>query len=66
MSDPSSTSITKVANRWGFWHMGQFASDYRKLFVELPSDTLGRRSQRMKGRHEDRLLWRHPGEPMVD
>jgi AraC-like DNA-binding protein len=31
--------ITDVANRWGFWHMGQFAADYRKLFGELPSET---------------------------
>jgi AraC family ethanolamine operon transcriptional activator len=41
-SDPlSSTTISDVANRWGFWHMGQFAADYRKLFGELPSETLG-------------------------
>ena len=46
MSDPLTTSITKVANRWGFWHMGQFAADYRKLFVEIPTETLGWRSQR--------------------
>lgn len=32
--------ITDAANAWGFWHMGQFARDYRKLFGELPSDTL--------------------------
>lgn len=31
--------IADVANRWGFWHMGQFAADYRRLFDELPSDT---------------------------
>jgi AraC family ethanolamine operon transcriptional activator len=34
--------ISDVANRWGFWHMGQFAADYRKLFGELPSETLAR------------------------
>ena len=28
-----------VAHRWGFWHMGQFARDYRRLFGELPSET---------------------------
>jgi AraC family ethanolamine operon transcriptional activator len=33
-------SITDVANDWGFWHMGQFAADYRQHFGELPSDTL--------------------------
>jgi len=31
--------VTDVANRWGFWHMGQFARDYRKMFGELPSQT---------------------------
>ena len=39
-SDPSATKIADVANTWGFWHMGQFAADYRKLFSELPSQTL--------------------------
>jgi AraC family ethanolamine operon transcriptional activator len=34
--------IADVANRWGFWHMGQFAADYRRLFGELPSETLAR------------------------
>ena len=32
--------IVDIANRFGFWHMGQFAADYRKLFGELPSETL--------------------------
>ena len=34
-----SERITNIANRFGFWHMGQFASDYRSLFGELPSET---------------------------
>lgn len=34
------TTIHEVANRWGFWHMGSFAADYRAQFGELPSDTL--------------------------
>ena len=34
------TLITDVANSWGFWHMGQFAADYRAMFGELPSQTL--------------------------
>jgi AraC-like DNA-binding protein len=32
--------ISDIANRWGFWHMGQFASDYRRFYGELPSETL--------------------------
>lgn len=33
------TTIAEVAKNWGFWHMGQFAADYRKHFGELPSAT---------------------------
>jgi AraC family ethanolamine operon transcriptional activator len=32
--------INDTANRWGFWHMGQFAADYRRQFGELPSEPL--------------------------
>jgi AraC-like DNA-binding protein len=35
--------VSDVANHWGFWHMGQFAADYRRQFGELPSETLRRR-----------------------
>lgn len=34
--------VADIANRWGFWHMGQFARDYRGMFGELPSETLRR------------------------
>jgi AraC family ethanolamine operon transcriptional activator len=37
------TKVSDVANKWGFWHLGQFANDYEHLFGELPSDTLKRR-----------------------
>jgi AraC family ethanolamine operon transcriptional activator len=40
-SDPDA-KIADIANRHGFWHMGQFAADYRKQFGELPSNTLRR------------------------
>ena len=43
-SKPSQIRITDVANDWGFWHMGQFAADYRELFGELPSHTQRRAS----------------------
>jgi len=39
LSSPPGTMVTGIANRWGFWHMGQFANDYRNLFGELPSQT---------------------------
>ena len=38
--------IRQVAGGYGFWHMGQFAADYRELFGERPSDTLRRARQR--------------------
>jgi AraC-like DNA-binding protein len=41
-ADPRNTKVTDVANAWGFWHMGQFAADYRRRFEELPSETLRR------------------------
>ncbi len=34
--------ISDIANKWAFWHMGQFAQDYRNLFEELPSQTLAK------------------------
>ena len=38
--DTAQVQIADTANMAGFWHMGQFAADYRKLFGELPSETL--------------------------
>ena len=40
IAEPKRFSIADAANRWGFWHMGQFTADYRELFGELPSKTL--------------------------
>jgi AraC family ethanolamine operon transcriptional activator len=35
-------SVTEAATRLGFWHFGHFATEYRALFHELPSDTFRR------------------------
>jgi AraC family ethanolamine operon transcriptional activator len=40
--DSQTVKISDVANKWGFWHMGQFAKDYRLWFAELPSETCRR------------------------
>ncbi len=36
------SSVSELAMKWDFWHMSQFAADYRKYFCELPSQTLGK------------------------
>jgi AraC family transcriptional regulator, ethanolamine operon transcriptional activator len=36
----ASRSVQDVATAWGFWHLSQFATDYRKLFGKRPSETL--------------------------
>ena len=35
-------SVKAAALSHGFWHLGQFAHDYRGLYAELPSETLAR------------------------
>ena len=44
LAHPESTKISDLAGHWGFWHMGQFAKDYKAMFCELPSETLNLRS----------------------
>ncbi|GAA3712375.1 AraC family transcriptional regulator [Microlunatus aurantiacus] len=41
-SDQRVTSVTEVAVRWGFGHLGRFSTSYRSLFAESPSQTLAR------------------------
>lgn len=35
-------TVTEVALRWGFFHLGRFAQEYREAFGETPSQTLVR------------------------
>ena len=39
-AEPGTTRVTDVALRWGFWQLGRFATEYRTLFGERPSETL--------------------------
>jgi len=40
MSARPSKTVQSVAADWGFWHLSQFATDYRKLFGKRPSEAL--------------------------
>ena len=39
-ANPVETNISAVCQSFGFLHQSQFAADYKKLFAELPSETL--------------------------
>jgi AraC-like DNA-binding protein len=42
-ADPQATTVTAIASRYAFWHLSQFAADYKRAFHETPSATLRRR-----------------------
>jgi AraC family ethanolamine operon transcriptional activator len=39
-SAPPRTKVVDIANDWGFWHMGDFAREYRKMFGESPAESI--------------------------
>jgi AraC-like DNA-binding protein len=42
-ADPGLTTVTAVAQRWGFVHLGRFAAAYRARYRTTPSQTLQER-----------------------
>ncbi|WP_068112191.1 helix-turn-helix domain-containing protein [Tropicimonas marinistellae] len=42
VAGPSDVQVGEVMARYGFTHVGQFATDYRRAFGERPSETLAR------------------------
>jgi len=43
-----SDTISAIARESGFWHMGQFHTDYKRFFGELPSDTVNSAEEDIK------------------
>jgi AraC family ethanolamine operon transcriptional activator len=42
MNSGGARTIGDIAARWGFWHLSQLSVDYKRLFGELPSETVKR------------------------
>ncbi len=42
LADPKSTTVTDVAMRFGFFHLGRFSFHYKQVFQESPSVTLNK------------------------
>jgi AraC-like DNA-binding protein len=45
-ADGRTTTVSEIALKWGFYHMGRFAIRYKALFGESPSQTLVRPSEK--------------------
>jgi AraC family ethanolamine operon transcriptional activator len=51
-ADPAfgNVSVTRLAMKWGFFHLGRFSVEYRDLFGESPGETLKRPPRQMGGK----------------
>lgn len=45
----ASATVTRLATKWGFFHLGRFSLEYRAMFGESPIETLKRPSGRANG-----------------
>jgi AraC-like DNA-binding protein len=43
-ADPRDSTVTDIAHRWGFMHLGRFSGAYRQRYHTTPAQTLRRRS----------------------
>ncbi|RAI64865.1 AraC family transcriptional regulator [Pseudomonas fluorescens] len=44
-NDGVKVKVQDVACNWGFWHLSSFTADYKRMFGELPSQTLYKTGQ---------------------
>lgn len=42
LASDGSVSVSEIARRWGFHHLGRFSAYYRDAFGEVPSRTVQR------------------------
>ncbi|MCZ6511927.1 MAG: helix-turn-helix domain-containing protein, partial [Alphaproteobacteria bacterium] len=46
-ADPAQVTVTEIATKWYFFHLGRFSGCYRKAFGEPPSVTLKRNTGKL-------------------